>query len=112
MKIVTKACLASLLMLSLSACNQAPAPNPNIDLAKAWVTAASTSRTAAMDMISDNMAEDGLVFRDRYVGFGIMLDTELSADEGRMVVSEVIAESPVADICSRVMSLCQWVMSR
>ena len=51
-----------------------------------------------MDMISENMAEDGLVFRDRYVGFGIMLDTELSADEGRMVVSEVIAESPVADI--------------
>ena len=98
MKIVTKACLASLLMLSLSACNQAPAPNPNIDLAKAWVTAASTSRAAAMDMISENMAEDGLVFRDRYVGFGIMLDTELSADEGRMVVSEVIAESPVADI--------------
>jgi hypothetical protein len=98
MKIVTKACLASLMMLSLSACNQAPAPNPNIDLAKAWVTAASTSRTAAMDMISENMADDGLVFRDRYVGFGIMLDTELSADEGRMVVSEVIAESPVADI--------------
>lgn len=98
MKIVTKACLALLMMLGLSACNQAPATNPNIELAKAWVTAAATSRTAAMEMISENMADDGLMFRDRYVGFGIMLDTELSADEGRMVVSEVIADSPVADI--------------
>ena len=98
MKIVTKAFLALLMILGLSACNQAPATNPNIELAKAWVTAAATSRTAAMEMISENMADDGLMFRDRYVGFGIMLDTELSADEGRMVVSEVIADSPVADI--------------
>ena len=74
MKIVTKACLALLMMLGLSACNQAPATNPNIELAKAWVTAAATSRTAAMEMISENMADDGLMFRDRYVGFGIMLD--------------------------------------
>ena len=47
------------LAAGLAACNQAPATNPNVELAKAWVTAASTSRTAAMEMIETNMAEDG-----------------------------------------------------
>ena len=86
------------LATSLAACNQAPATNPNVELAKAWVTAASTSRTAAMEMIETNMAEDGLLYRDRYVGFGFMWDNSQGAEEGRMVVTNVIADSPVAGV--------------
>ena len=86
------------LAAGLAACNQAPATNPNVELAKAWVTAASTSRTAAMEMIETNMAEDGLLYRDRYVGFGFMWDNSQGAEEGRMIVTNVIADSPVAGV--------------
>ena len=86
------------LAAGLAACNQAPATNPNVELAKAWVTAASTSRTAAMEMIETNMAEDGLLYRDRYVGFGFMWDDSQGAEEGRMIVTNVIADSPVAGV--------------
>ena len=86
------------LAAGLAACNQAPAPNPNVELAKAWVTAASTSRTAAMEMIETNMAEDGLLYRDRYVGFGFMWDNSQGVEEGRMIVTNVIADSPVAGV--------------
>ena len=86
------------LAAGLAACNQAPATNPNVELAKAWVTAASTSRTAAMEMIETNMAEDGLLNRDRNVGFGFMWDNSQGAEEGRMIVTNVIADSPVAGV--------------
>ena len=60
MKRVISATAAVFLVIGLVACNQAPVSNPNVDLAKAWVTANSTSRTAAMEMIEQNMADDGL----------------------------------------------------
>ena len=86
---------------ALAACNQAPTEpetNPNVELAKAWVTDVSTSRSAAMEMVEQNMADDGLLYRDRYVGFGFQWDNQDSENEGRMVISNVIPESPVADI--------------
>ena len=98
MKRVISATAAILMAVGLAACNQAPAPNPNIDLAKAWVTAGNTSRAAAMEMIEKNMADDGLSYRDRYVGFGFIWDNQRGADEGRMIVTNVIADSPVSDV--------------
>ena len=98
MKRVISATAAILMGIGLAACNQAPAPNPNIDLAKAWVTAGNTSRAAAMEMIEQNMADDGLSYRDRYVGFGFIWDNQRGADEGRMIVTNVIADSPVSDV--------------
>ena len=98
MKRVISATAAVFMGIGLAACNQAPVSNPNVDLAKAWVTAASTSRTAAMEMIEQNMADDGLLYRDRYVGFGFIWDNQRGAEEGRMIVTEVIADSPVADV--------------
>ena len=98
MKRLTSAAVTVLMGIGLAACNQAPAPNPNIDLAKAWVTAGATSRSAAMEMIEQNMADDGLLYRDRYVGFGFQWDNQQGADEGRMIVTDVIKDSPVADI--------------
>lgn len=98
MKRVISATAAILMAVGLAACNKAPAPNPNIDLAKAWVTAGNTSRAAAMEMIEQNMADDGLSYRDRYVGFGFIWDNQRGADEGRMIVTNVIADSPVSDV--------------
>jgi len=98
MKSVSKGLAAVALVLGVTACNQQPAPNANVELAKAWVTAVSSSRTAAMEMIEQNMAEDGLMYRDRYVGFGFQWDNQEGLEQGRMVVTNVIADSPVADI--------------
>lgn len=98
MKRLTSAAVAVFMGIGLAACNQAPAPNPNVDLAKAWVTAGATSRSAAMEMIEQNMADDGLLYRDRYVGFGFQWDNQQGANEGRMIVTDVIKDSPVADI--------------
>ena len=86
------------MVLGLTACNQQPAANANVELAKAWVTAVSTSRTAAMEMVEQNMADQGLLYRDRYVGFGFQWDNQEGLEQGRMVVTNVIADSPVADI--------------
>jgi hypothetical protein len=98
MTLFTRATAIIFLAAGLAACNQAPATNPNVELAKAWVTAASTSRTAAMEMIETNMAEDGLLYRDRYVGFGFMWDNSQGVEKGRMIVTNVIADSPVAGV--------------
>ena len=88
----------AVLSAGLMACNQSPSSNPNVELAKAWVTAGADSREALMGMVEQNMAEDGLLFRDRYVGFGFIWDNQRGAEEGRMIVTEVIADSPVAEV--------------
>lgn len=98
MKSISQGLATVAMVLGLAACNQQSALNPNVELAKAWVTAASSSRTAAMEMIEQNMAEDGLLYRDRYVGFGFQWDNQEGREQGRMIVSNVIAESPVAEI--------------
>lgn len=98
MKSLLQGLIAFLMVAGLAACNQQSAPNANVELAKAWVTAGSSSRTAAMEMIEQNMAEDGLMYRDRYVGFGFQWDNQEGLEQGRMVVTNVIADSPVADI--------------
>jgi len=98
MKSLLSLTLGLSLATALTACNQAPTTNPNVDLAKAWVTAGATSRVAAMEMIENNMADDGLLYRDRYVGFGFIWDNDVGAAEGRMIVTEVLPDSPVAGV--------------
>ena len=92
---------AAMLLVSLgviAACQQKPADNPNVELAKAWVTAAATGRAEAMAMVEANMADDGVLFQDRYVGFGFIWDNQRGAEEGRMIVTDVIPESPAAAV--------------
>ena len=59
---------------ALTACgaSQAPAPveNPNIATAKQWVTAVAAGKAEAMTNVQENMADDGMLYRSRYVGFG------------------------------------------
>jgi len=60
----------------------------NIETAKAWLTAYYTSRPAFMAMVEENMASDGVVVNDRYVGVGMAWDNVRATEEGRMVVTE------------------------
>jgi len=86
----------------LSACSEPPeaptAPvsvNPQHEIATQWVTAATTSKTAMMDMIKTHMAESGVIHRNRYVGFGFQFDPDRS--DG-MVVQRVIPGSPAEGV--------------
>jgi hypothetical protein len=62
------------------------------EVAKHWVTAVSTSQADAIAAVKDHMAEDGLLYRDRYVGFGFTWD---ATNGDAMIVGTVIPGSPV-----------------
>lgn len=62
------------------------------DVAKHWVTAVSTGQAEAIAAVKDHMAEDGLLYRDRYVGFGFTWD---NTNGDAMIVGTVIPGSPV-----------------
>lgn len=92
------AALGAIVIVGLTACGgagpaPAPAENPNIAAAKQWVTAGAAGKTEAMAAVQELMAEDGLLYRSRYVGFGFTWDP--ADEEGRMIVGTVTPESPV-----------------
>ena len=92
------AALGAIVIVGLTACGgagpaPAPAENPNIAAAKQWVTAGAAGKTEAMAAVQELMAEDGLLYRNRYVGFGFTWDP--ADEEGRMIVGTVTPESPV-----------------
>mgnify|MGYP005999547567 CR=1 FL=1 len=92
------AALGAIAIVGLTACGgagpaPAPAENPNIAAAKQWVTAGAAGKAEAMAAVQELMAEDGLLYRSRYVGFGFTWDP--ADEEGRMIVGTVTPESPV-----------------
>ena len=65
----------------------------NIETAKAWLTAYYTSRPAFMAIVEENMARDGVVVNNRFVGFGMMWS---GTEEGRMILTEVRPDGPAS----------------
>ena len=65
-----------------------------MDLAVAWVEASYTSQDAALSMVNENMADEGVSLSDRYVGFGFVWNPE---GDG-MVIDYVVPESPAAGV--------------
>tara|TARA_E500000178_G_scaffold343114_1_gene389398 strand:- start:83 stop:823 length:741 start_codon:yes stop_codon:yes gene_type:complete len=62
------------------------------DIAKAWMSAGQNGgKEASLKMLKEHMAEDGVVFRPRYVGLGFTHD---GYQTGSMIVNEVIEGSP------------------
>ena len=84
------------LLLIISACseNNASKNQAAMDLATAWVKASYTSQDAALSMVDQNMAGDGVQVGSRYVGFGFVWDPE---GDG-MVVNYVVPESPASAV--------------
>ena len=84
------------LLLIISACseNNASKNQAAMDLATAWVKASYTSQDAALSMVDQNMAGDGVQVGSRYVGFGFVWDPE----EDGMVVNYVVPESPASAV--------------
>ena len=84
------------LLLGVSACSgiNSNKHQAAMDLAVAWVTSSYTSQDAALSMVDQNMAEDGVSVGNRYVGFGFVWDPE---GDG-MVVDYVVPESPASAV--------------
>ena len=83
------------LLLVISACtNNENKHEAAIDLAVAWVEASYTSQDAALSMVNENMADEGVSLSDRYVGFGFVWNPE---GDG-MVIDYVVPESPAAGV--------------
>ena len=87
------ACFA---LIALAACNMENKSSSDhqsrMDLATAWVTAANTGKAEAIEMVEKNMAEDGVVAGDRYVGMGFIWNP----DESGMTVTYIIPDSPAS----------------
>jgi hypothetical protein len=87
------ACFA---LIALAACNMGNNSvsdhQDRMDLATAWVTAANTGKAEAIEMVEKNMAEDGVVAGDRYVGMGFIWNP----DEPGMTVTYIIPDSPAS----------------
>ena len=66
----------------------------NEDLAMAWVEAGYTGKAEAIAMVTNNMADDGEVLGDRYVGMGFIWNP----DESGMTVSYIIPDSPASKV--------------
>ena len=66
----------------------------NEDLAMAWVEAGYTGKAEAIAMVTNNMADDGEVLGDRYVGMGFIWNPV----ESGMTVSYIIPDSPASKV--------------
>ena len=104
LKLITHRAVTGVLSMSaialLTACSAgevpAPAENPNIATATKWVTANATGKTETLAAVQALMAQDGQLYRRRYVGFGFTWDP--NDEQGRMIVGTVIPGSPVEGI--------------
>jgi C-terminal processing protease CtpA/Prc len=64
--------------------------------AQNWIQASYTGKQEMIATIKENMAEEGLNYPGRFVGFGFNWNPDLG--EGRMVIQRVIANSPAEGI--------------
>jgi len=87
------ACFA---LISLAACNvnndSVNNHQDRMDLAEAWLMAANSSKAETIEMVEKNMAEDGVIAGDRYVGMGFIWNP----DESGMTVGSIIPDSPAS----------------
>ena len=65
----------------------------NIETAKAWLTDFHNSRPAFMAVVEENLASDGVIVNNRFVGFGMMWS---GTEEGRMVLTAVRPDGPAS----------------
>tara|TARA_Y100000992_G_scaffold87546_1_gene56217 strand:- start:661 stop:1386 length:726 start_codon:yes stop_codon:yes gene_type:complete len=85
--------LVTIISLSFIASNSFAS---NEDTARSWINAAYTGKEEMIASVRDNMAEDGLNYPGRFVGFGFNWNPDL--DEGKMIVQRVISGSPAEGI--------------
>jgi hypothetical protein len=86
--------MTAIALLMACSTSEVPAPpeNPNIATATKWVTAVATGKTEALAAVQELMAQDGQLYRRRYVGFGFTWDP--NDEQGRMITGDLGQASP------------------
>lgn len=93
---VLAALAVSASFLGMSACSDVEAGSSNAETAKAWLSAGQVGQEATINAVKEHMAEDGLFYRPRYVGFGFTYDN--TDESGRMIVETIVPDSPAASV--------------
>ncbi|SVC29091.1 uncharacterized protein METZ01_LOCUS281945 [marine metagenome] len=66
-------------------------------LAKSWVASSYESKDAALNMVTENMSDDGYNIGSRYIGFGFNFNADAMEKDG-MVVTNVIDGGPASSV--------------
>ena len=66
-------------------------------LAESWVASSYESKDAALNMVTENMSDDGYNIGSRYIGFGFNFNADAMEKDG-MVVTNVIDGGPASSV--------------
>ena len=83
-------------LLGMSACSDVESGSSNVETVKTWLSAGQVGQEATINAVKDHMADDGLFYRPRYVGFGFTYDN--TDDSGRMVVETIVPGGPASTV--------------
>lgn len=90
------AIILSAFVMAVSVADEAIAESSPAEVATKWLEAGQESQEAAINAVKVHMADDGLFYRPRYVGFGFTYDN--TDETGAMVVATIVPGSPAAQI--------------
>lgn len=82
--------------LGMSACSDVEAGSSNAETVKAWLSAGQVGQEATINAVKEHMADEGLFYRPRYVGFGFTYDN--TDESGRMVVETIVTSGPASAV--------------
>lgn len=78
-------------------CTTNPDSTNIASLAKSWVASSYESKDAALNMVTENMSDDGYNIGSRYIGFGFNFNADAMEKDG-MVVTNVIDGGPASSV--------------
>ena len=93
---VLAALAVSASFLWMSACSDVEAGSSNAETVEAWLSAGQIGQEATINAVKEHMADDGLFYRPRYVGFGFTFDN--TDESGRMVVETIVPGGPASGV--------------
>ena len=93
---IIKNLLVALTFIFIS-CTSTPDSSNIASLAKSWVASSYESKDAALNMVTENMSDDGYNIGSRYIGFGFNYNSDVMETDG-MVVTNVIKGSPASSV--------------
>lgn len=91
---IIKPLLVALIFIFAS-CNTNPDSINIASLAESWVASSYESKDAALNMVTENMSDDGYNIGARYIGFGFNFNADAMETDG-MVVTNVIQGGPAS----------------
>ena len=93
---ITKPLLVALTFMFAS-CTTNPDSTNIASLAESWVASSYESKDAALNMVTENMSDEGYNIGARYIGFGFNFNADAMETDG-MVVTNVIKGGPASSV--------------